>query len=219
MNFIPALNGFILMLSVIVAIGPQNAFLLRQAVRHEHAWLVAAIMLTGDIIMVALGGFGIGHILEQWLWVKFLLTLLGALYILNFGIRVLRQINKQAALHVECAAGSTGIRSATKKVTMGALAVTFLNPHAIFDTVVLVGTLSLQYGEFDKKLFMFGAICGSCLWFFGIAWLGQKLAPILSKPNIWKMIDMFVAFVMFVLALKLAGDAWTQLQVILLSQT
>ena len=80
------------MASVIVAIGPQNAFLLRQAIRREQAWLIAGIFLFGDVSMVLLGGFGIGHFLERWLWVKFLLTLLGAGYIFWFGLGVLRQI-------------------------------------------------------------------------------------------------------------------------------
>lgn len=193
------------MLSVIVAIGPQNAFLLRQSVRREHAWLVASIMLLGDIIMVSLGGFGIGHLLEGWPWAKLALTVLGALYIFRFGVGVFRQMTAPKTLTTD------GVVH-RKNIAAGAFAVTFLNPHAIFDTVVLVGTMALQFQGQDKIVFMTGAIVGSTLWFYGIAWIGQSLAPYLSQPKVWRVIDAFIVFVMLALSITLAIDAWRQAQ-------
>ena len=185
MNFLTVLKGFVLMCSLLVAIGPQNAFMLRQAVRREHAWMVAAIMLFGDITMVSLGGFGIGHLLEGLPWVKLALTAIGALYVLRFGVMVFREMMHPKALQ----AASSNSR---KSIITSALAVTFLNPHAIFDTVILVGTLALQFKGGDKIGFMIGTIMGSTVWFFGIAWIGQRLAPYLARPVVWRVIDGFI---------------------------
>ncbi len=193
------------MLSVIVAIGPQNAFLLRQAVRGEQAWQTAGIFLFGDVTMVCLGGFGIGHLLERWPMVKLLLTVLGALYVLWFGIGVFRQFLHPKILTVDTSSGN-------QAVIASALAVTFLNPHAIFDTVILVGTLALQFQGVAKFVFMSGAIVGSTIWFFGVAWAGQRLAPFLSRPHVWRMIDGIIVVVMLIMAAALAADAWGQWQ-------
>ena len=195
------------MASVIIAIGPQNAFMLRQAVRKEQAWLVASIMLSGDIIMVSLGGFGIGQFLEGLPWVKLALTVLGCLYILNFGVGVFRQM-----LHPKSLDMATKGRS---DIVTSALAVTFLNPHAIFDTVVLVGTLTLQFQGMDKIAFMLGAVMGSTLWFYGLAWLGQRMAPFLSRPEVWRVIDGVIVFVMLSLSGTLGFDAWRQVKALL----
>ena len=200
--FLPALKGFLLMASVIVAIGPQNAFLLRQAVRREQAWLTAGIFLFGDITMVMLGGFGIGHLLERWPLLKLLLTALGAAYVFWFGLGVFRQLLRPKAL--------TAGTAAEKNVATKALAVTFLNPHAIFDTVILVGTMALQFPGDAKLSFMAGAICGSTVWFLGVAWIGQRLAPYLSRPQVWRVIDGIIVAVMLIMALTLAADAWNQ---------
>lgn len=203
MSLLPALNGLLLMMSLIVAIGPQNAFFLRQAIRHEHAWLVASIMLCGDVIMACLGGFGLGHFLEKWPIAKLVLTILGAIYIFIFGFRVLLQIKEPKGL--------TAKNSNRKNIVTGALAVTFLNPHALLDTIVLIGTISLQFHGTDKIIFMLGVICGSTIWFYSVAWIGQKLAPFLSQPKIWHAIDAFIVFVMLVLCIVLCKDAWRQL--------
>ncbi|MEP6917055.1 MAG: LysE family transporter [Acidobacteriota bacterium] len=206
MSFLPAIKGFVLMLSSIVAIGPQNALLLRQAVRREQAWLTAGIFLVGDVTMVLLGGFGIGRFLGRWPLVKLLLTALGAVYILWFGVGVFRQMLHPKSLAVNAASG--GERS----VVLGALAVTFLNPHAIFDTVILVGTVALQFQGSTKIIFMLGAILGSTTWFFGVAWAGQRLAPFLSRPDVWRVIDGAIVVIMFLMSTMLAVDAWRQWQ-------
>jgi L-lysine exporter family protein LysE/ArgO len=208
MLFLTALKGFALMFSVIVAIGPQNAFLLRQSIRREHAWLTAGIFLFGDITMVLLGGFGIGHLLERWPLAKFLLTLVGAVYVFWFGVSVFRQLLKPKTLSADAAIAS-------KNVAHKALAVTFLNPHAIFDTVILVGTISLQFPGSGKNLFMAGAITASACWFLGVAWIGQRLAPFLSRPEVWRVIDGIIVVIMLLMATMLGVDAWRQGQNIL----
>jgi L-lysine exporter family protein LysE/ArgO len=191
------------MLSVIVAIGPQNAFLLRQAVRHDHAWLVAGIFLSGDVAMTLLGGFGIGQYLEQWALLKMLLTVFGALYVFWFGVGICRKMIRPQAL-------APTPSTASGAIIPRALAVTFLNPHAIFDTVVLVGTIALQFQGMDKKVFIAGAVAGSASWFFGIAWAGQRLAPFLSRPQVWRVIDGVIVAVMMVMATTLAVEALRQ---------
>lgn len=208
MHFLPAVKGLLLMSSVIVAIGPQNAFLLRQAVRREQAWLVASIFLFGDVSMILLGGFGIGHLLEGWPWVKLSLTALGSVYVFYFGACVFRQMFHPKAL-------TTAASMQKRGIVAGALAVTFLNPHAIFDTVILVGTLALQFEGGDKIAFMLGAMAASTLWFYGLAWIGQKLAPFLSRADVWRVIDGFIVLVMLALSLMLASDAVRQAETIL----
>jgi len=204
MLLLPALNGLILMLSLIVAIGPQNAFLLRQAIRREHAWLTASIMLCGDVIMASLGGFGLGGLLEKYLWMKLILTIFGVIYIFIFGLRILLQINHDKALIADK-------ETNRKNIIAGTLAVTFLNPHAILDTILLIGTMSLQFQGRDKIAFMCGVILASTIWFYGVAWIGQKLSHFLSKPKTWRAIDAFVVFVMMMLVVILCKDAWRQI--------
>ena len=103
MFFLPAIKGFVLALSLIVAIGPQNALLLRQAVRREQAWLAASIFSFGDVVMISLGGFGIGHLLEGWPLLKFLLTAFGAAYIFLVWLRRMSPIICPKALTIEAA--------------------------------------------------------------------------------------------------------------------
>ena len=205
MIFWPAIKGYLLMLSAIVAIGPQNALLLRQASRREQAWVTASIFLFGDVTMVLLGGFGIGRFLGRWPLAKLLLTALGALYILWFGVGVFRQMLHPKALAVNAAPGENS-------VVLGALAVTFLNPHAIFDTIILVGATALQFQGVTKIIFMLGAILGSTTWFFGVAWAGQPLAPFLSRPDVWRVIDGAIVVIMFLISTTLAAEAWRQWQ-------
>ena len=205
MTFLPAIRGYLLMLSAIVAIGPQNALLLRQAVRREQAWLTASIFLFGDVTMVLLGGFGIGHFLGRWPLAKLLLTFLGALYILWFGVGVFRQMLHPKALAMNDASGENS-------VVLGALAVTFLNPHAMFDTIILVGATALPFQGVTKVIFMLGAILASTSWFFSLAWAGQSLAPFLSRPEVWRVIDAAIAFIMLVISVTLATEAWRQWQ-------
>jgi L-lysine exporter family protein LysE/ArgO len=205
MIFLPAIKGYLLMLSAIVAIGPQNALLLRQAVRREQAWVTASIFLVGDVTMVLLGGFGIGRFLGRWPLAKLLLTALGALYILWFGVGIFRQMLHPKALAVNAASGENS-------VVLGALVVTFLNPHAIFDTIILVGATALQFQGGTKIIFMLGAILGSTTWFFGVAWAGQSLAPFLSRPDVWRVIDSAIVVIMFLMSTTLAAEAWKQWQ-------
>jgi L-lysine exporter family protein LysE/ArgO len=203
--FLPVLKGFVLSLSLIVAIGPQNALLLRQAVRREQAWLAASLFSFGDIVMISLGGFGIGHFLEGWPLLKFLLTAFGAFYIFWFGFGVFRQLFHPKALTIHAP-------PAQKSILFAALAVTFLNPHAILDTVVVMGTIALQFQGMAKYTFMSGAILGSVFWFFGVAWAGQRLAPFLSRPQVWRVIESIIVIVMLSVAMMLAADAWRQAQ-------
>jgi L-lysine exporter family protein LysE/ArgO len=205
MSFLPAIKGLLLMLSAIVAIGPQNALLLRQAVRRDQAWLTAGIFLFGDVTMVLVGSFGIGRFGGRWPLARLLLTALGALYILWFGVGVFRQMLHPKSLAVNAASGKDS-------VVLGALAVTFLNPHAIFDTIVLVGTMALQFQGVTKIIFMLGAILGSTTWFFGVAWAGQSLAPLLSRPDVWRVIDGAIVVIMFLMSTMLAADTWRQWQ-------
>jgi len=207
MLFLPALKGFLLMASLIVAIGPQNAFLLRQAVRREQAWRVAAIFLFGDVSMILLGGFGVGHVLAGWPWATCALTFFGTLYVFWFGLGVFRQMLRPKTL---TAAAPDG-----RGIIGTALAVTFLNPHVLLDTLILIGTMALPFVGADKVAFMLGAMSVSTIWFFGIAWIGQKLAPFLSRPEVWRVIDGFIVFIMLILSVSLAVDAWQQAETLL----
>lgn len=208
MIFLPALKGLLVMLSAIVAIGPQNAFLLRQAVRRERVWLAAWIFLFGDVTMICLGGFGIGHFLDRWPVLKLLLTGLGALYIFWFGLNVFRQSLHPKKLELDAALP-------VKSIVAGALAVTFLNPHAILDTIILVGTMALHFAGAAKIMFLSGAILGSAIWFFGLAWTGQRLAGFLSRPEVWRVIDRVITVIMFFMGTTLAVDAWRQARVLI----
>ena len=191
------LTGLIVCGGIIVAIGAQNAYLLSQAIRQEHHWWSAGLCIVADITLFTLGMFGISAALMampdaleilRWLGVAFL----GWLAIQSF----VRASRGRAALE----AGEVTKRS-LKAVVFTTLAVTLLNPQVYLDTLLLIPAIGAQ--QEDATTFVAGASSASILWFGLLAWGGSALAPILSRPLAWRIIDGVIGIMMAAIALHL----------------
>mgnify|MGYP003664383538 CR=1 FL=1 len=192
------MTGLIVCGGIIVAIGAQNAYVLSQAIRREHHWWAAVLCMTADIALFTLGMFGVSAALMampqaleilRWLGVAFL----GWLAIQAF----VRASRGRAALE----AGEVSRRS-LKGVLFTTLAVTLLNPQVYLDTLLLIPAVGAQ--QENATTFVAGASSASVLWFGLLAWSGSALAPVLSRPLAWRIIDGVIGVMMAAIALHLA---------------
>jgi len=200
----PFLRGFGLGASLIIAIGAQNAFVLRQGLRREQAVLVAAICAGCDALLIALGTAGVGSVIASLPSLARLTSLLGAAFLLYYGASAFKRALRPAALDTAAAAAT---RSG---IVLSTLSVSLLNPHVYLDTVVLVGGLAGQYAAFPRLLFALGAMGASCVWFFGLALGAARLAPLFRRPTAWRILDCGVGVVLWTIALGLlrSGLNW-----------
>lgn len=200
----PALAGFGLGLSLIVAIGAQNVFVLRQGLRREHVWLVVALCAAADAALIAAGVSGVGIAAAQAPWLLAAVTWGGVAFLVGYGLLAARRALWPAdeALQV---AGTAAPRAAGA-VAATCLAITFLNPHVYLDTVFLLGSVSATYGE-ARWLFGAGAMVGSVVWFVALGYGARLLAPVLARPRAWRVLDGVIALIMWALAVRVALGA------------
>ncbi len=204
MLLLPFLRGFGLGASLIIAIGAQNAFVLRQGLRREGAVLVAAICAACDAVLIMAGAGGVGGLIAQFPWLARLASLGGAAFLLFYGLRAFRQALRPSALDLSAAPlPRAGLVAAT-------LSVSLLNPHVYLDTIVLVGGLAGQYTALSRAFFALGAVTASLIWFFSLALGAAKLAPLFQRPRAWQVLDCGVGLVMWSIALGLlrSGLNW-----------
>ncbi|MGY5882780.1 LysE/ArgO family amino acid transporter [Modestobacter lacusdianchii] len=194
-----AAAGLGLGLSLIVAIGAQNAFVLRQGLRAEHVAAVVAVCLLSDVVLITAGVGGAGALVTR---VPGLLTVVcfgGAAFLLVYGLLAARRSLRPAALLPDAGGAHAGLA-----VTVStALALTWLNPHVYLDTVVLLGSLAGTYEE-RRWWFGAGAVLGSAIWFVGLGWGARLLRPVFARPAAWRVLDGVIALVMLALAASLA---------------
>ena len=193
-----ALTGFLTGLSLIVAIGAQNAFVLRQGLAKSHVFLVVTICALSDALLIALGVLGLGTVIQSLPVLLEVIRWFGVLYLTWFGISSLRK-----AFKTETLAATDSSVSSIKKVVLTTLSFTWLNPHVYLDTVIFIGGLSHQFGE-QTLLFALGAVAASFIWFYSLGFGAKKLSPIMAKPIFWRILDSFIALVMFSIAISLA---------------
>ncbi len=192
----PFLSGVGIGGGLVVAIGAQAAFVLTQGIRREHHLLVALICAVCDALLIAVGVMGAGRLVAASPQLAEAATMAGALYLLVFG-----GMSFRAALlgRSSAALGATGRGG----VVTRSLVVSLLNPHAYLDAIVLLGGLSTAYAGAARYAFGGGAMVASVLWLLLLALGGQALAPVLSRPEIRRWIDVVVGVVMWVIAVSL----------------
>jgi L-lysine exporter family protein LysE/ArgO len=195
------LPGFLTGFSLIVAIGAQNAFILRQGLTRQYIFLIVTVCAFSDALLIALGTFGLGALIQAIPNLLEIMRWLGVAYLTWFGLSSARRAIKTNALTV---AEDTHV--SLKKTMLLTLGFTFLNPHVYLDTVVLVGSLANHFGD-NKWFFAIGAAIASFTWFFSLGFAASKLAVLMAKPVFWKILDVFIAAVMFSLAINLAVGA------------
>ena len=195
------LPGFLTGFSLIVAIGAQNAFILRQGLTRQHVFLIVTICALSDALLIALGTFGLGALIQAIPNLLEIMRWLGVGYLTWFGATAVSKALKTNALTV---ADETQV--SLKKTLLLTLGFTFLNPHVYLDTVILVGSVANHFGD-NKWFFALGAVIASFTWFYSLGLAASKMAVLMAKPVFWKILDIFIAAVMFSLAINLAvGD-------------
>lgn len=193
-----ALAGLGFGLGLIVAIGAQNAFVLRQGIRREHVAVVVAVCAISDVLLIVVGAAGVGAAIASHTTALAIVTVLGAGVLLTYAVLAIRRAVRPSGLVVE-ATGQQPTRLGS--VVLAALALTWLNPHVYLDTVVLLGSVSATYAT--PWLFAVGAATASIAWFSALGFGSRVLAPVFAKPGAWRIFDLGVAAVMTALAVKL----------------
>ena len=193
-----AVTGFLAGLSLIVAIGAQNAFVLRQGIRREHAGVAVAICAISDVLLIVAGTLGIGAIVTKPPWLLTALRWGGVAYLLWFAAKSFR-----SALHPGELAVTDEPARTMGSIALTTLALTYLNPHVYLDTVLMLGNLANQHRP-NQWWFSVGAMCGSIVWFNALGWGARALAKPLGRPSVWRVIDALIGVVMVTIAIMLA---------------
>lgn len=189
--------GFFLSLSLILAIGAQNAFVLRQGLRRLHVFWVCLTCATCDAVLIAAGVAGFGALAEAVPWFEPLMRYGGATFLIWYGWQNARSAWKGGAVLDVAGENTQSLRAAILTV----LALTWLNPHVYLDTVVLIGSISSQYP--DRLIFGIGAVLASFVFFFSLGYGARLLAPLFANPRAWQVLDGIIALTMWAIALKL----------------
>ncbi|WP_299679420.1 LysE/ArgO family amino acid transporter [uncultured Roseobacter sp.] len=188
------LPGYLLSLSLIVAIGAQNAFVLRQGLRREHVFWVCLTCGTSDAILIASGVAGFGALARSVPWFETAMRYGGAAFLLWYGWRSA----KSAWVGGQVLQAEEGGRKALLPTLLTLLALTWLNPHVYLDTVVLIGSISAQYD--NRVLFGAGAVLASLSFFFALGYGARLLAPLFARPVSWRILDALIALTMWAIA-------------------
>lgn len=206
MNIMSAgLSGFALGGSLIIAIGAQNAFILRQGLLRRHVFPLCLICALSDATLIAAGVGGMGAIISQSQTLILIVTLGGAVFLGSYAALAFKRALRPAAM-VAGAPESLSLKAAV----LTCLAFTFLNPHVYLDTVLLVGSLSAGFEGQERLAYGAGAATASFVWFFGLGYGARLLAPIFARPAAWRVLDGLIGLVMSVLALGLLWSAFSE---------
>lgn len=184
---------------LIVAIGSQNAYLLRQALKREYVLTCIAICIVCDAVLIAAGVAGMGQLIIErpglLIWIK----ICGAAFLFCYGVRAARSAFTPAAMSTE----DEQPAASRHAVIAAMLAFSLLNPHVYLDTVVLLGSIGGQQAGDGRLYFALGAMAASVIWFCSLGFGARFLIPVFSRPRAWQILDWVIAVVMWVLAVSL----------------
>ena len=195
------LTGFILGFSLILVIGAQNSFVLRQGLIGRHVFIVALFCSLSDALLISIGVAGISIFLNNYIdLVSDWLFGISAIWLAGYGLLRVRDVIIGRTFLIAENSSVNGLVS-----TLSFLSVlTFANPHVYLDTVILIGSVSQQFPGKTKLAYVLGASLASFVFFFSLAYGAKFLSPIMQRPIAWRLLDSFIAFVMFSLAIKMA---------------
>ena len=196
-----AVTGFATGFSLILAIGAQNAFVMRQGLLRSHVLPLCLLCALSDAVLIAAGVSGFGALASALPWFPRAMALAGAAFLLAYGaMRMMAAVRGDYAMTL---AGQSASLGAT--LAMGA-AFAWLNPHVYLDTLGLVGAVSTQFADADKLAFGAGAVTASFVFFFSLGYGARLLAPVMSSAAAWRRLDAGIALVMWALAAKLLWE-------------
>ena len=200
----PAIEGFLLGGGLIIAIGAQNAFILRQGLLQQHVFILCLIAALADTFLIVLGVAGMGALVNANPDLLHYVTIGGAIFLAVYALIALRRALAPQGLETS----GKGVSSLSKAVSV-LLAFTFLNPHVYLDTIVLLGGVSGRYTGDLRVAFAVGASIASFIWFFSLGYGAQWLAPLFSRPAAWRVLDGLIALIMALLSISLLFRAFS----------
>lgn len=189
--------GFALGFSLILAIGAQNAFVLRQGLRGEHVFWICLTCAVSDALLITAGVAGFGSLATYLPWFEPVMRYGGAAFLVVYGAMSMRSAWRGGSALVTSNGSSTNLGASVLTV----LAFTWLNPHVYLDTVVLIGSISAQYPH--RLQFGLGAVASSFVFFFTLGYGARLLAPFFARARAWQALDVLIALVMWAIAIKL----------------
>lgn len=194
------INGIFTGASLIMAIGAQNAFVLTQAIRRNHALPVSALCAVIDTLLIAAGVCGIGTLVAQNAILNTIACLGGAVFLIWFGLNSLKQAFKKRGMQVN--EGENTLTGLWPTIA-ATLAVSLLNPHVYLDTVVMLGAVSGNFPGDARFAFGIGAVTASWVWFLSLCIAGRVLSPLFKKPRAWQILYILVTIMVWWVAANL----------------
>jgi L-lysine exporter family protein LysE/ArgO len=191
-------KGFATSAALIIAIGAQNAFVLRQGIKREHVLPIVLVCGFSDALLISLGIAGLGTLVQQSPVLLALARYVGAAFLIGYGLMAARRAFAAESLQLDATPPMS-----LKAALAACLAFTYLNPHCWLDTVVLLGSISSQQPDGMRWVFGAGALTASFVWFFSLGFGARLLAPLFAKPIAWKLLDGAIALVMWAIAASL----------------
>lgn len=191
--------GFVTGASLIIAIGSQNAFVLRQGLQRRHVGLIVAVCSLGDIVLILSGVAGIGALVREWPALLQVLRFGGAAFLGWYGVNAAQRAWRGSS----GLAPTQGNEGHWRRALLASLAFTFLNPHVYLDTMVLVGSLSTRYPGAAQWAFGLGACAASLVWFSTLGFGARLLVPVFRNPQAWRVLDALIAVFMLTLCVLL----------------
>ena len=194
------ITGFFLGLSLIIAIGAQNAFVLRQGILRQHVFYIALFCSISDALLIILGIAGITYFFNYFV-IEYSKVIFGiaSLWLFIYGVLRIKSAFKSNSSIIANNHESSSLKKAISIVSI----FTFANPHVYLDTMILIGSISQQFQELNRVYFALGACSASFVWFFGIAYGAKLLTPMMQTPSHRRILDSLIALIMFVIAINL----------------
>tara|TARA_B100000902_G_C27128901_1_gene822550 strand:+ start:388 stop:990 length:603 start_codon:yes stop_codon:yes gene_type:complete len=191
--------GFTLGISLILAIGAQNAFVLKQGISRQHVFWVCLCCASSDAVLIALGVSGFAEVVTLFPWIDPVTRYGGALFLCVYAL-----LSFKSAIYERVSMDSSeAIRPQSLiAALLTCLALTYLNPHVYLDTVVLLGSVSVQYGD-NRAYFALGAVISSFVFFFSLGYCSRFLAPLFARSSAWQLLNILVGLIMLVIAVSL----------------
>ena len=197
-------TGFALCATLIIAIGAQNAFVLRQGLRREHVLIIVAFCALADLLLIGAGVAGVAQVLGQAPRLTLALTGGGTLFLAWYGFRALARARTASSMTVAEGTPRISVRNAVAQ----AAGFTFLNPHVYLDTVLLMGSIGARQPSDLRFWFVGGAAAASGAWFTTLGFGARLLRPVFRTPRAWQVLDTIIGLTMLVLAVSLLGKLY-----------
>ena len=189
------ISGFLISISLILALGPQNVFVMRQGLLRSHVFAACLVCSISDALLIGAGVLGVGLFLSEMEELAIWMSIGASIFLIFYGCLRIKSALNPKGLEV----GDNESQDLWPTILAG-LAFTYLNPHVYVDTLFLIGGASSSYAGDEKLMFGVGAAAASFVFFFSLGYGAKRLSPILNNPESWKIIDLFIAGVMFTVA-------------------